>query len=114
MRSKRVPHILFEHRPAGRLQIVELVENIDHLVHDERLFLRPVEIVIEHIDAHRPREIAGIEIDHVIQAFLRHETKRVLGELAVRIDDRKPFPRTNILHREVPDGASICRCRSAR
>src|SRR3989344_7082471 len=68
-KQKGVPHVLFEHGTHG-LRHEQLVEDALHLVHDEGLFLRTVEVVIQHVQAHRPPKVAGVEINEVLHALL--------------------------------------------
>ena len=97
----RVPHVLFEHRATGRLEIIQLIEYADHLIDDERLLLGMRRIELKHIDTDRTLDIRRIENDDVLGPLLRYRSQDILDGVSVRIDEAKPLAAYRILLRHL-------------
>src|SRR3989344_3006442 len=95
-KQKGVPLVLFEHGTHG-LRHEQLVEDSLHLVHDEGLLLRTVEVVIQHVQAHRPPNVAGVEINEVLHALLGDMPQDEVNQSAVGIDDRETLAGLDVL-----------------
>ena len=54
-------------------------------------------VVLEHVEPQRPRGVAGIKIDHVLDAVARDKAHYGIHELAMRINDADPSPRLDVL-----------------
>ena len=57
----RIAHILLEHWSAGRFEVIQLVENANHLVDDEGFLFRMALVIFQQIEAERTLSISRIE-----------------------------------------------------
>ncbi len=58
---------------------VELMEDGEHLVDDERLLLRLRDVILEHVEPEGPREVRRVEVDNVVIALRRHLLREYRG-----------------------------------
>ena len=99
--EERVSHILLEHR-AHRLRRKKLIEYPLHFVHDECFLLRPIEIVIKHIQSQRPPQIRRIKINNILHAVLGNGSQRAISKFPVRVYNRHASPLFYVVGYHIP------------
>jgi len=99
--EQRIFKILFKHRSAGFLKVVNLADDFNEFVCDKSSLLGFCTVVLQHVKRHGMLNVGWIEIHHILHARFRNKCQDIFRVVAVRVNKRNAIVVFNVLLHQI-------------